>query len=109
MKTKEYIKAKNILIENNWFREYYYIKQVIESCLNDNDITGGKYNGISTVMKARKWGFGILKTNKSKLCIRYPKYREQIESIYFRYTEDLRNIFENTFEQISDKLVKNND
>ena len=109
MKTKKDIKAKHILIENNWFRDYYYVKQVIESCLNSNDISGGTYNGVSTIMKARKWGMNVLRDKKSKIWDRYPKYREEIQTIYYRYIEDLRNIFENTFEQISDKLVKNND
>ena len=109
MRTKNENKAREILIENNWFRDYYYIKQVIESCENGNDILGGTYNGVSTIIKARTWGMNVLRDKKSKICDRYSKYRKEIQMIYYRYIEDLRNIFENTFEQISDKLVKNND
>jgi hypothetical protein len=106
MRTKNENKARQILIENNWFRDYYYIKQVIESCENDVLITNGTCNPIKTVMNARKWGFNHLRNEKDELCDKYPKLKETIQSIYFRYTEDLRDIFENTFNKISDKLVK---
>jgi hypothetical protein len=106
MINKKENKAREILIENNWFRDYYYIKQVIESCENDVLITNGTRNPIKSVMNARKWGFNHLCKVKDKLCDKYPKLRNAIEEIYYGYTEELRDIFENTFDKISDKLVK---
>ena len=106
MRTKNENKARQILIEDNWFRYYYYIKQVIESCENDVLITNGIRNPIKTVMNARKWGFNHLCNKKDGLCDKYPKLRNAIEEIYYRYMGNLRGIFEYTFDKISDKLVK---
>lgn len=106
MRTKNENKARQILIENNWFRDYYYIKQVIESCENDVLITNGTRNPIKTVMNARKWGFERLRTKEDNLRNKYSGLEYTIECICYYYTKDLRNIFENTFNKISDKLVK---
>ena len=100
MRTKEENKANQILIENDWFRDYYYIQRVIKSCKNDVLITNGTYNSIKSIMNARKWGFNLLDDKRKLLCDKYPKLRNVIEGIYYRYMDNLRGIFEYTFEKL---------
>ena len=104
MRTKNENKARQILIENNWFRDYYYIKQVIKSCCDTNLIGDRDYMGISAVQKARRWGFNNLDRKKEDLCKKYPKVKKHIEEIYYSYMDDLRNIYENTFEYVCDTI-----
>ena len=97
--------AKRILRENDWFRDYYYIKKVIESCCNNlnND---RQYNGLSAVQKARKWGFNLLDSKERDLCNKNPNYEISIENICWKYRDYLRNIYENMFKTIADNLVR---
>ena len=108
MRNKDENKAKNILINNSWFRDYYYIKEVIESCIENVLITNGVYNPIKTIMNARRWGFNLLRNKIDGLCDRYPTLDTEIRSIYYTYMDDLRNIFESSFNKISNKLDESN-
>lgn len=101
MRNKDENKAKNILIDNSWFRDYYYIKEVIESCIENTVITNGEYNPIKSIMNARRWGFNLLRNKIDRLCDKYSALDAEIRSIYNTYIDDLRNIFESSFNKIS--------
>lgn len=92
--------AKRILLENGWLREFYHIESVIKSCYIENNDNVKPYNGTKAVLNARKWGFKRLKWKYENIFIRYPKYRENIRNIYYKYMDDLRDTFENTWNNI---------
>jgi hypothetical protein len=92
-------KAYKILRENNWFRDYYYIVKVIESCTDNVTLTG--------ITKTRKWGFKRLEDRYNLITKGLPlDLRNEMSYIYFKYTDQLRNIYENTFEKLAEKLIE---
>jgi hypothetical protein len=100
LKEKDKKCAKQILIENNWFRDYYYIKKVIESCCNLELVNNREYWGSLAVQKSRKWGFNVLDRKIKMLCEKYPNFKCAIEELYYDYISELRNIYENVFEEL---------
>ena len=101
-------KAREILKKNNWFRDFYYVKKVIESCKND-DIKlseGMVFNGTSAIINARKWGFGLLDKKFQNIADKYLEYRNEIFDIFYIYKEDLRNTYENVWEYVVNKMVE---
>ena len=90
-------KAQRILMKSGWIEKYYYIIKVIRSCDSSNNV--------QSVMKARKWGLGILRRDYDLICKtpKAKKVQSELYDIFFSYTETLYD----TYSQIFDKVVDN--
>ena len=90
-------KAQRILLKSGWIEKYYYIIKVIRSCDSSNNV--------QSVMKARKWGLGILRRDYDLICKtpKAKKVQSELYDIFFSYTETLYD----TYSQIFDKVVDN--
>ena len=90
-------KAQRILLKSGWIEKYYYIIKVIKSCDSSNNV--------QSVMKARKWGLGILRRDYDLICKtpKAKKVQSELYDIFFSYTETLYD----TYSQIFDKVVDN--
>lgn len=90
-------KAQRILMKSGWIEKYYYILKVIKSCDSSNNV--------QSVMKARKWGLGILRRDYDLICKtpKAKKVQSELYDIFFSYTETLYD----TYSQIFDKVVDN--
>ena len=90
-------KAQRILLKSGWIEKYYYIIKVIRSCDSSNNV--------QSVMKARKWGLGILRRDYDLICKtpKAKKVQSELYDIFFAYTETLYDIYNQMF----DKAVNN--
>ena len=90
-------KARDIMVKSGWIKKYYYILKVIKSCDSSNNV--------QSVMKARKWGLGILRRDYDLICKtpKAKKVQSELYDIFFSYTETLYD----TYSQIFDKVVDN--
>ena len=90
-------KARHIMVKSGWIEKYYYIIKVIRSCDSSKSVRG--------VMKARKWGRGILRRDYDLICKtpKAKKVQSELYDIFFSYTETLYD----TYSQIFDKVVDN--
>ena len=90
-------KAQHIMMKSGWIEKYYYIIKVIRSCDSSNNV--------QSVMKARKWGLGILRRDYDLICKtpKAKKVQSELYDIFFAYTETLYDIYS----QMVDKAVNN--
>lgn len=93
-------KAKDILRDSNWFRDYYYVVKVIESCEGTDKPM--------PIMNARKWGFKLLDDKYENIQNKLsPELKKATEELYFDYRMQLRDIFEGVWDKVAKKIVAN--
>ena len=97
-------KARRIMVKSGWIEKYYYIIKVIRSCDSSDNV--------QSVMKARKWGLGILRRDYDLICKtpKAKKVQSELYDIFFAYTETLYNYYNEVFDKVVDNIKDfNND
>lgn len=97
-------KAQHIMVKSGWIEKYYYILKVIRSCEKTTTCS-------LCVMRARKWGVDILRREYYDVILKSPKaqkVKQELDNLFFVYTETLYNIYEETWEKAIHNIIKHN-
>lgn len=91
-------KARRILIESGWFRDYYFIIKVME----------GNRSGTNILWETetRRWGWAALDRKLLMLKDKHPKLRTEFSNLTYWYFHELSNRHESILFEITDNLCK---
>ena len=92
-------KARKILFENNWLRDFYYIMTV----MHRNEMDGKTIH----VAITRQWGYNVLRNKLGFLMRKYPKIAEELRTESTWYFDELSQAGSHAYDIVLDRAIKN--